>query len=249
MTRFFCAILAATLGATTAQAATISVSTFSKSSYEALYSGISTPVVEDFEGFEEGNINDGWSASAVGAFYSLGGTGTGNTVSDGTSKGNFAGNDGSKLALRDGNVYGRTSTTSALSGMAGDDMFLDSNDTFGVRWEASLGGKMFNRLILTLTDATDVGATMHVMAGGHSLMLSDLGNGAKKIIEIAFGGGVSTASILFENTNDKGQLVRNDGFSIDDIALSAVPLPAGVWFLLGGFGALAALRRRKQPVA
>lgn len=249
MTRFFCAVLVATFGAIAAQAATISVSTFSKSSYDALYAGLSNPVVEDFERFEEGNINDGWSDSRVGAFYSLGGTGSGGTVRDGTSKGNFSGNDGSKLALRDGNVYGRTSTTSVLSGDAGDDMFLDSNDTYGIRWEASLGGKMFDRLILTLTDATDVGATMHVIAGGHSLMLSDLGNGAKRIIDIAFGGGVSTASILFENSNGQGRLVRNDGFSIDDIALSAVPLPAGAWLLLGGFGALAALRRRKHRAA
>ena len=237
------AILVA-LAAGSAHAATISVSDFSKSAYDALVTPGAT--VENFEGFSERNIDDNWSESSVGAFYSLGGTGSGGTVNDGPDKGNFAGNDGTKLALRDGSVYGRTSTTATLSGNAGDDMFLDSNDTWGIGWVASLGGTLFDRIVLTLTDATDVGATMHIVTGDHSVSFSGLGNGAKRIVEIAFGGGVPTATILFENRNADGSFRRNDGFSVDDIALSAVPLPAGAWLMLGGFGALAALRRRKR---
>lgn len=244
MKRILSAAILASVAATSAQAATIGVSDFSKPAYEALVAPGS--VIENFEGFTEGNIDDGWSGSAVGAFYSLGGTGSGGTVTDGTGKGNFAGNDGTRLALRDGNVYGRTSTTAALSGNSGVDMFLDSNDTHGVRWEASLGGALFNRIVLTLTDAADTGATMRILAGGHSVSFAGLGDGAKRIVEIAFGGGVSTATILFENRDANGNFKTNDGFSIDDIALSAVPLPAGAWLMLGGFGALAALRRRKR---
>ena len=66
----------------------------------------------------------------------------------------------------------------------------------------------------------------------------------RKIVEIALGSAVSTATILFENVDINGRPVRNDGFSLDDIALSAVPLPAGVWFLLAGVGTFAAIRRR-----
>ena len=244
MKRFLSAAIVAVLGAAGAQAASISVTDFSKPAYEGLTGSMGNSVVEDFEGFTEGNIENGWSDSAVGSFYSLGGEGSGGTVTDGTDKGNFIGNDGRKLALRDGNVYGRTSTTATLSGNG--EMFLDSNDTWGIGWQASLGGGMFDRLVLVLTDATDVGATMRILAGGHSVTLSGLGNGDKRIVEIAFGGGVSTANILFENLDANGNPRKNDGFSIDDIALSAVPLPAGAWLLLGGLGALAAMRRRKQ---
>lgn len=244
MKRLLNAAILVTLAAGSAHAATISVSDFSKSAYDALVTPGAT--VENFEGFTEGNIDDDWSASSIGTFYSLGGTGSGGTVTDGPDKGNFAGNDGTQLALRDGNVYGRTSTTAALSGDAGDNMFLDSNDTWGIGWVASLGGTLFDRIVLTLTDATDVGATMRIVAGDHSASFSGLGDGAKRIVKIAFGGGVSTATILFENLDGDGNFRRNDGFSVDDIALSAVPLPAGAWLMLGGFGALAALRRRKR---
>lgn len=249
MNRLLLATAVTVLGVLPASAASIAVTDFSKSAYEAKLGAMATAVTEDFEGFAEGNVADGWSASAVGAFSSLGGTGTGGTVTDGLDKGNFAGNDGRQLALRDGNVYGRRSTTSVLSGSKADDMFLDSNDTYGIRWEASLGGGLFKSLILTLTDATDMGGLMRISVSGTSYMLSGLGNGAQRIVEIAFGQGVTTASILFENIDARGNPKRNDGFSIDDIALSAVPLPAGAWLLLGGFGALAALRRRGKPAA
>lgn len=238
-------VAAAVVWALPAGAATISISEFSKPAYDALLGSMSAPVVEDFEGFAEGNIDDGWSASAVGSFSSVGGTGSGRTVTGSVASGNFAGNEGERLAIRDGSVFGRRSTTSALSGDAGDDTFLDSNDTFGIAWQASLGGQMFDRLIVTLTDATDVGAMMRISVGSDSVMLSGLGNGARKIVEIVLGGPVSTATVLFENFHPNGSYRRNDGFSLDDIALSAVPLPAGAWFLLGGLGALAAMRRRK----
>lgn len=244
MSRLFPAILAPVLAAAPAHAATITLSDFSKSAYEAAVGAMTTSVSEDFESFSEGNVNNGW-ASSVGTFWSLGGIGSGGTVNDSVASGNFAGNDGTKLALRDGNVYGRESTTAELTGNTADAFFLDSNDTWGIGWQASIGGRLFDRIVLTLTDATDVGARMTISAGGTDYQFFGFGDGASKIVEIALGSAVSTATILFENLDINGRPVRNDGFSLDDIALSAVPLPAGAWFLLAGLGALAAMRRRK----
>jgi hypothetical protein len=76
-----------------------------------------------------------------------------------------------RLAVRTGDVFGRSSTTDVLAGQLDDpldgilDKFLDSNDTSGIRWQVDIGS-MFTRLIFVLTDATDVGATMRISATG-----------------------------------------------------------------------------------
>lgn len=233
-------------GSITAQAATISVTDFSKSAYDAAVGTMNNGVVEDFETFGEGNVADGWSDTAVGSFSSAGGTGSGGTVSNSVTQGNFAGNDGNLLAIRDGNVFGRKSTTSALTGNAADDTFLDSNDTFGISWIASRGGAVFNRIILSLTDAAEFGATMRITANGTVYEATSLGNANPQLVTINFDSDVTVANILFEHVNSSGASVRNDGFSLDDIALTAVPLPAGAWLLLSGFGALSLMRRRRR---
>ena len=92
-----------------ALAASISVANFDAASYASVVSGYGNAVTEDFESFAEGNVADGF-ATSVGTFATLGGIGSGGTVSNA----DFA-NDGSMLAVRDGNVYGRTSTTSQLT--------------------------------------------------------------------------------------------------------------------------------------
>lgn len=224
--------------ASPAISATINVTNYSTGAYSALVGGFSNAVVEDFESFAEGNVANGF-ATAVGGFSSLGGIGSGGTV---TGAG-FA-NDGSLLAVRDGNVYGRRSTTSALSGNAADDKFLDSNDTHGIRWDVSLGGGLFDRLVLTLTDAADSGATLRILVDGVMHSLSALPNGNRKIVAIDFGEAVSSATVFFGNYRN-GQPRLNDGFSIDDVAVNAVPLPASALLLIAGLGGMAALRRRK----
>lgn len=233
-------------GSISAQAATISVTDFSKSAYDAAVGAMSNAVVEDFESFGEGNVADGWSDSAVGAFSSAGGVGSGGTVTNTVAQGNFAGNDGNLLAIRDGHVFGRKSTTAALTGNTADDTFLDSNDTFGISWAASLGGAAFNRILLTLTDAAEFGAIMRITVGDSVYEATSLGNANPQIVDIRFDSAVTVANILFEHVNSSGSSVRNDGFSLDDIALSAVPLPAGAWLLLSGFGALSLMRRRRR---
>lgn len=229
----------ATCFAAPAFAATVNVSGFSAASYNASVGSFSTVVSQTFETYSEMNVNDGF-ATNVGTFSSAGGTGSGGTVNNA----GFA-NDGTKLALRDGNVFGRVSTTQSLTGNTSDDMFLDSNDTKGIIWNVMLAGqKMFDRIVFTVTDAAEFGNTFKIETAGVTHMVSSAGNGVKRLIEIDFGQNVSSATITlghFKGNNPR----TNDGFSIDDIAVSAVPLPASALFLIGGLGGLAALRRRK----
>lgn len=221
-------------------AASITVSDFNAGAYNTIVSGYGTAVVEDFEGYSEGNVANGF-ATSVGTFSTLGGTGSGGTVTNA----DFA-NNGDLLAIRDGNVYGRRSTTSALSGDKADNKFLDSNDTFGIAWMVSLGGSLFDSVALTITDATDVGAYMRIVVGDDVFTISGLGNGAQKIVEIDFDAPTQVASVFFGNWNSNGGTRLNDGFSIDDIAVSEVPLPASALLLLGGLAGLSRFRSKKS---
>lgn len=239
----FCTTVAALALATATQASTISISSFDATSYGALASNGTVLAAENFEGYSEGNVDDGFSTS-VGTFSTLGGTGSGGTVTNA----DFSPNDGTKLAIRDGNVYGRVSTTQFLSGNPADDMFLDSNDTFGISWTASLGGTLFDQILLTLTDAADAGARMFVRNGADFSSFTSAGNGNRQTILISFDNAVSSAEILFESRyrHDDNLLRRNDGFSVDDIQLSAVPLPASLGFLLAGLAGMGVMSRRRK---
>ena len=229
------------LAALPAAAATISVSSFSATAYNAAV-GSGPTTTENFETFGEGNVADGF-ATSVGTFATVGGVGSGGTV----TRADFD-NDGSMLAIRDGNVFGRKSTTSALSGNSQDNTFLDSNDGFGIAYTASLGGRFFNKIVLTLTDAADTGAILEILTGDAAVSFARKGNGNKQLVVIDLGEKVETASIFFNHRNKNGSLRRNDGFSIDDISVSEVPLPASAFLLLAGIGGLGAYGRRKKTV-
>lgn len=247
--RLMAAAAALVLTAGLAQATTITVKTFSVTSYNDKLSGFGNAVVENFEGYTEGNVGTGQHGvgfgTSVGTFWTMGGTGTGETVRDPVSKGNFAGNNGSLLAIRDGNVYGRTSTTAALTGDMTDDKFLDSNDTFGIKWLVNIGA-MFNQLMFTMTDAADQGARITIEAGGAVHSFVNGGNGTQRLVHVFFGSAVDTATITFFNTDPRTGAPRsNDGLSLDDIAVSAIPLPAPALLLIGGLAGLAAFRRKR----
>lgn len=231
----FCALLAAP-----AMAATFTISPVTAPNYNAATAKLSDVVTESFESFGEGNVENGFS-TAVGTFSSIGGVGSGGTVTNAGFD-----NDGSKLAIRDGNVYGRRSTTSYLTGNASDDMFLDSNDTFGISWSASLAsGAMFDRLVFTIVDAAEFGNTMVIAIGDYMTTIASQGNGRKRLVEIELDEAVYNAEITFSHFKGDNPLT-NDGFSIDDVSLNQVPLPASALLLLGGLGGLAAFRRRQS---
>lgn len=212
-----------------ASAATISVQQFSAAAYAAYTGSVDVLASEDFEGFPA-EVQGDLPVTSVGAFASLGPTGTGSSVVG----------DGTELAVRDGSTvsgFGRVNTTQTV----GAKNWLDSNDTLGIEWMASLGGASFRQLAFSLSDAADQGAELSVAADGSVLTtFVGQGNGTVDWIVITFGGNVSSATITLEN-NDR----LDDGFGIDDATIAAIPLPAGLLLLGTALGGLGLARRRK----
>ncbi|MCV3270632.1 VPLPA-CTERM sorting domain-containing protein [Roseobacter sinensis] len=223
-----------------ANAATITVTTFDAGNYNSSLGAAGT-TGEDFEALGgsmgEGEVGASLS-TAVGTFESLGGTGTGGSVI-GT---------GTELALRDGTLFGRTNTVPQ-----GGSWFLDSNDTWGMKWMVDTGS-LFSKVSFVLNDGSDVGAFLRIIAGGQTKELrtgGKLPNGNARVVEIDFGQKISSAEIILGNfTTSGGQQYRlNDGFSVDGIEVSAVPLPASVLLLGAAIGGLGWAGRRRSKAA
>lgn len=244
------AIFAVVAGA--ASAASVSVEIKNVGDFGTITAGW-TSTTQDFEalGAAGGRREVGTLATNVGTFKTLGGKGTGGTVTD-TGNNTAVTNTGTQLALRNGTVYGRKNVSPT-----GGAWFLDSNDTFGMRWDVSLGGGLFNKLVFALTDATDVGAFLRIIVDGKVEEVLDknvYSNGVTKLVVVDFGQALKSATIELANFTKvvDGKPLLNDGFSIDGIQVaqvSAVPLPAGVLLLgsaLVGFGAL---KRRRAARA
>jgi hypothetical protein len=222
-------------------ATTINSQAFSSGAYAAAV-GPGAQVFEGFEGFglPEGEVGTNFN-TAVGTFNTIGGTGSGGTVTG------LSGNTGTELALRDGNTFGRTNTT------PGGRWYLDSNDTKGMLWDVNIG-TMFERIVFVLTDGSDVGGWLSVIADGvryEQRTAGQLGNGNRQIVTIDFGSAVSSAQIALGVFSGSGSTSYrlNDGFSIDDISVAPVPVPATLPLLLAGLGGIAFLRRRQRSTA
>ena len=125
------------------------------------------------------------------------------------------------------------------------DRFLDSNDTFGIRWLVNIGS-MFDKLIFDLTDAhrrrrddddLDGGAPRRCPRGLGEREPSARGGGLRRP--------VNSAEITLLQPEGEDPTGSNDGFSLDDIAVSPVPLPAPAFMLIAGLAGLAAFRRKR----
>lgn len=229
--------------ATGASAVTITISDFTTGALGGAVGGLSNLVTEDFEGVGAttgiAEVTPGAGLStAVGTFSSLGGTGTGGTVT------NLAGNTGTNLAVRSGNVFGRQD-------IVGGQYYLDSNDTHGIGWDVSSSAGLFNTVIFAITDASEF-SFLRIIADGVAAQQRNgnrLSDGNTSLVEITFDTLVSSARIeLAGFAGNTSTRVRNDGFSIDGVSvgIASVPLPASLPLLVAGFGGLALLRRRAK---
>lgn len=175
--------------------------------------------------------------TAVGSFASRGGIGSGGSHIDG----------GTTLEVRDDSAmrWGRFSTSTALGGK-----WLDSNDTYGMKWDIGGLGK-FNSLSFFLIDAADAGAKFSIKVG-ETLFSQVLGAGGRRpngniqLVTILLPQTVSHLTVeLFHNR-------LNDGFGIDGATIAKiapVPLPPAAALLGTGLLALGLLRRRRAALS
>ncbi len=91
---------------------------------------------------------------------------------------------------------------------------LNSSDTGGMTWDASLGGGLFTKLVFAIRDASDQKTTWTVAtADGTSESFSSEKNGNLKLITIDFESAVTSSTITLAST-------QNDAFTIDGAAMS-----------------------------
>lgn len=253
-----CGALAAAvigLGTAAAGAATLEITSFgsgqaaaARTALQAFQSGgdgwggagmTVTAKTESFEGYAAWNGSSGASnpgATAVGSFTSLGGVGHGGSSING----------GTSLQVRNDASWpwGRQN----VSGVSNN--WLDSNDTYGMSWEAS-GVEGFNALAFLLTDVADVGAKFSIRVGGE--LFQDLvgasgrtANGSIHLVRILLPSAVNGINIELINNR------LNDGFGIDGATVAKVapvPVPPAAALVVSGLALLFGLGRRRSRAA
>lgn len=266
-----CSAVAIALAPISASALDFTVNQFARSDLSGAQSNFADligpnwlfTVAEDFEGFsgprQIGPDHTESLSTSVGSFTTLNGKpldpddsasairsttpGSGSTAID-TSGGKNDDERGRNLSIRqneDSQPNGGRQNTSS-----GDDdkTYLDSNDTLGMQWTASdAGGRMFDRLLFTLTDPSDQGKTLTISANGFTqihTIAPRQPNGEIFNVLIGFSERLESATVWLEKSG------RNDGFSIDNATIGAVPLPAAAWLLMFASGSLIAAKRRQS---
>lgn len=204
--------------------------------------------IEDFETRTVGQ--DDFTAKAIA-------TNVGSmTFSGASGAGGAAEPDKTFGRIADAPEFGRKNTSTETFGGDGitagaHDRYLESNDVQTMTWAASdvFKGRTFDRLLFSITDAADSGATFEIQAedGSSTLYsLSGAANGEIRNFVVSFDALQTGATVTFTNMSGN---VANDGVGFDNMVVGAVPLPAAAWLLLGVSGALIGAKRRSARTA
>lgn len=215
----------------TSNAVTLSYGTaaaFASANYAGGAYTTTTP--ESFEGFAAGTQD--LSSTAVGSFVATPPSGDGTSVVG----------DPTKLMVKSSSM-----TKTQLGGRKPVDgkNFLDSNDNNGLKWSASIVGRSITSLAFFLTDANDQGRKVTLKVGdgpATEILPPKLLNSNLAFITIFLDAPAKVVELAFSNS-------RNDGFGIDGVQVSAVPLPPTALLLGSAFVGAAFLRRRKGQQA
>lgn len=199
--------------------------------------------VESFDNLDAWDGTTGTSNpqnTAVGGFTSLGGHGTGASAING----------GTGLEVRGDNPmqWGRYDTGYPTLG----NNWLDSNDTYGMRWEIG-GVGSFDALAFFLTDVADAGATFSMKVGD----LEFSGDGMPGTEGRLADGNIHLVTVLLPEAVDHLVIELrhdrlNDGFGIGGAAIGSVapvPIPPAGALALAGLAAFAGLRARARARA
>ena len=231
----------------TSQPGNITAARAAKAAFDGMFS---RGVTEDFEGYAASPASDNGGAASnptknplrtkVGRFSSIGDDGCGGSCI--TPSGD--------LQVRSGNVYGRYNTT------ANGANFLDSNDNGGMllRIPGASGMRSMNGLSFFLTDIDDVGPKTFELFVGSSQIANktvtglDGKSGNLVLVTMMFSEAINLADSM-NALRLRMSIDPGDGFGIDDVTVSAVPLPAAGLLLLGGLGGLGLMGRRKAAMA
>lgn len=217
-------------------------------------------VIEDFESFsldQNGQKNFDLSnrtlSTRVGDMVFSGSSGGGSAVRGDAGSGRI------NSATDESPFFGRFNTSSSdFGGNSADgehNQYLETNDVQTMTWNAfdrDDVNNTFDRLLFSITDFADQGATFRVMASEDKntsatfTLSSGALSGEIRNFVVAFSQPVSFASVEFSNIAGP----RNrDGGGFDNMTIGTVPLPAALWLLLGASGALIVAKRRSATKA
>jgi hypothetical protein len=152
-----------------------------------------------------------------------------------------------RSAVHPATNFGRYNTSDG----AGDANFLDSNDNVGIYWAVPGTATIapFDRISFLATDIDDVGTVAFRITASGSQITTDMltfpapkrsgGNGMIDLFTFVFSAPVTALNVEM-------LVGGNDGFGLDSFKISAVPLPAAGFLLLGGLGGLGFVSRHRK---
>lgn len=201
---------------------------FAAANYTGSGSGNTIESFESFQAYTGPGTGDANPSTSVGTFVATGASGNGSSA----------------VAPLDKAIVKSAVATGGRKAVDGKN-YLDSNDNNGVKWTASIAGRSITSIAFFLSDANDNGRNVTLKIGSgvaQTILPPGLINSNLAFVTIFLDAPVESVELAFSASH-------NDGFGIDGIQVSSVPLPPTALLLGSAFVGAAFLRRRKAAKA